>query len=84
VLETVTVLLGATRNHMLGLPARCSRLLVGLTDQSQVYDVLDEHVRLGLREISEFDVEQGIALYLNPPAAATQQSNGESESAETL
>jgi hypothetical protein len=53
----------------------------GLTDRAGVYDVLNIHVRLDLRELSEFSVEQYISkACLKTTAAETQQSNGESES----
>jgi hypothetical protein len=85
VMATGTTLLSATKNHMLAIPSRCGHLLVGLTNFQQAHDVLDTYIRLGLGELSEFDVEQYIALSRgNLKETAAETRNGENESAETL
>lgn len=57
--------------------------MLGLKTFQEVYDVLDFRCRLAPKEASEFSIEDYIAS-LKTSAAETQQSNGESESAETL
>src|SRR5262249_19034905 len=79
-MTTVTMLLSATRNHVLGLPTRCSRQLVGVTDHARIYKTLDDACRGALLELSQFSIEDFIRMSRKTAAAETQQSNGESES----
>jgi hypothetical protein len=48
----------------------------------QAHDVLDGYVRLGLRELSEFDVDDFIRA--SRKTVATPSTNGENEATETL
>jgi hypothetical protein len=54
VVFVVTNLLSMTKNHMLGMPARCARRLVRQRDVNKVRTILDEDVRNCLREASRF------------------------------
>ena len=54
VVFVMTNLLSSIKNHMLGMPARCSRRLVGQHDVTKVRAILDEDVRNSLREASKF------------------------------
>jgi hypothetical protein len=46
--------------------------MVGKTDEREIYNLLDEHVRLGLRELSEFSVEGYIRARDQESALAAQ------------
>jgi phage terminase Nu1 subunit (DNA packaging protein) len=45
----------AVRNHILAIPSRCSRLVLGLKTFREVYDVLMREHEAVLNEMSEFD-----------------------------
>jgi phage terminase Nu1 subunit (DNA packaging protein) len=50
----VTTLLGAVKNHVLAIPSRCTRQIVGQRDAAKVRAILDSACRDTLREASEF------------------------------
>jgi phage terminase Nu1 subunit (DNA packaging protein) len=54
VVFVMTNLLSMVKNHMLGMPARCSRRLVGQHDLTKVRTILDEDVRNCLIEAAQF------------------------------
>jgi hypothetical protein len=61
----MTNLLTALKNHIRAIPARVSRLVLGLTSFGQVHDVLQSDVDRALREVNDFDMDQlatGISL----------------------
>jgi hypothetical protein len=62
VTDTVTGLATVTKNHVLAIPSRCSRLVLGLPTFQEIYAVLDKHCRLATKEISDFDVDDYVRL----------------------
>jgi hypothetical protein len=58
VMRVMAELLSVVRSHVLALPSRCSRLVLGLTTVPAVHAILQKHAELTLREASEFDMMQ--------------------------
>jgi hypothetical protein len=58
VMRIMGELLSVVRSHVLALPSRFSRLVLGLTTVPAVHAILQKHVELTLREASEFDMMQ--------------------------
>lgn len=56
VLAVMADLLTVVKNHILAVPSRVSRLVLGMTNFQQVHEVLKRDHELVLREVSEFDV----------------------------
>lgn len=54
VVLVMTSLLSTVRNHVLGIPSRCTRQIVGQRDMAKVRMILDEACRNCLREASSF------------------------------
>jgi phage terminase Nu1 subunit (DNA packaging protein) len=54
VLHVMTALLSTVKNHVLAIPSRCTRQVVGQRDVHKVRSVLDKACRDCLREASEF------------------------------
>jgi phage terminase Nu1 subunit (DNA packaging protein) len=61
-----------TKSHVLHIPSRCARLLVGQTDFSTVRGVLTAECRRSLHEIAVFDPDK----IPNKKAARSAQTNG--------
>ena len=53
----VTNAISIVRNHVLSIPTRCARRLVGQTDASKVHSILKTHCRAALREAHDFGLE---------------------------
>jgi phage terminase Nu1 subunit (DNA packaging protein) len=54
----VVNLLSATKNHLLAVPSRLTRVILGITDYRTAYNLLYDAVELALRELVEFDAEK--------------------------
>jgi hypothetical protein len=54
----MTNLLTALKNHIRAIPARVSRLVLGLTSFGQIHDVLQSDVDRALREVNNFDMDE--------------------------
>jgi hypothetical protein len=50
----------AVKNHVLAIPSRCSRQLVGESDFNVVHRTLDNECRASLTEISEMDFDAAV------------------------
>ena len=72
VVFVVTNLLSALKQHVLALPSRCSRLLLGVTSVPQIHAILLKYCELTLRESNEFDMQQIMPL--------THSTNGQHSS----
>jgi phage terminase Nu1 subunit (DNA packaging protein) len=54
----MTTLLGQVKNHLLGVPIRVSRLVVGQKDLHKVKSLLTDAIHVALRELSDFDPQR--------------------------
>jgi len=54
VVQVMTGMLGTIKNHVLAIPSRCTRQVVGQRDVAKVRTVLDSACRASLREADEF------------------------------
>jgi phage terminase Nu1 subunit (DNA packaging protein) len=54
VLLTMTGMLSTVKNHVLAIPSRCTRQLVGQRDPNKVRRILDDACRDSLRETKDF------------------------------
>jgi hypothetical protein len=91
VVLVMTSLLGAIKNHMLGLPARLTRQLIMQRDPHKVRAILDDAVRSCLIEAANFGThsfdEHG-KMSASPMATthsiASKRANGKTESDVTI
>jgi len=54
VVQVVTGILGTIKNHVLAIPSRCTRQVLGQRDVARVRTILDGACRASLREADEF------------------------------
>jgi phage terminase Nu1 subunit (DNA packaging protein) len=52
----MTNLITATKNHMLSIPSRITRLLIGLTSFQAIYDLLYAELEMALTELARWQV----------------------------
>jgi phage terminase Nu1 subunit (DNA packaging protein) len=57
IVHVMTTLLSQVRNHVLGIPSRCSRQLIGQKDLQKVRSILDDACRGCLIEASTFNAK---------------------------
>ncbi len=54
----MTNLITATKNHLLSIPSRVTRLLIGVTSFQVIFDLLQNEIEVALRELSQWRVGQ--------------------------
>jgi len=54
VVQVVTAMLGTIKNHVLAIPSRCTRQLIGQRDVAKVRTILNVACRASLRESEDF------------------------------
>jgi phage terminase Nu1 subunit (DNA packaging protein) len=70
--RVMTNLLSSLRNHILAIPSRVSRLLLGLQTFEEIFQVIKRDIELALREVTHFDMSELDAPHVQ------QQRNGAS------
>jgi phage terminase Nu1 subunit (DNA packaging protein) len=70
--RVMTNLLSSLRNHILAIPSRVSRLILGLQTFEEIFQVIKHDIELALREVTHFDMSELDAPHVQ------QQRNGAS------
>lgn len=81
----LTNMITAVKQHLLSIPSRVARLLVGLTSFQKIYDILSAEIALVLRDLSGYRAEMFArqnAEYLAAQGADPASLNGQDEKAE--
>jgi phage terminase Nu1 subunit (DNA packaging protein) len=84
----MTNLITATKAHMLAIPSRVARLLVGVTSFQVIYDLIYTEIEMALRELSQwqpgmFSVHNAAWLATQGATPALLRSNGQADDENT-
>ena len=56
--RVMTNLLSSLRNHILAIPSRVARLILGLQTFEEIFQVMKRDIELALREVIQFDMSE--------------------------